>query len=107
MRFAYGLVMLAAVGCDSQTMGPALPGLVAVGDDYFRPSTVSPDGDGVVTWIWGGMRSHNIVFADGIDDHPFAVASGVHMRDFTGSAPGNYDYACTLHSGMNGRVIVP
>ncbi|HEX9611812.1 MAG TPA: hypothetical protein VF978_07965 [Gemmatimonadales bacterium] len=63
--------------------------------------------NGIVTWVWGGMRVHNIVFADGVGDHPAAVASGIHMRDFTGANDGTYEYACTLHAGMQGSVVVP
>jgi plastocyanin len=29
------------------------------------------------------------------------------MRDFSAAADGTYEYACTLHAGMTGRVIVP
>jgi len=100
-------VALLAAACDEQAAtGPRRLGQVTVGDDYFSPRSVMPDSDGVVTWIWGGSRSHNLVFRDGSWSVP-PIAAGVHMRDFSAHAPGTYPYDCTLHAGMSGEVVVP
>ena len=106
-RLRFLSLVAAAVACDTTTSGPSQPGVVAVGDDFFSPATVHPAPSGIVTWVWGGQRSHDLVFTDGIGSVTTPVSSGVYQRDFSGSADGTYNYRCTLHQGMTGRVVVP
>ena len=97
------------LACDEQdTTGPATPGHVAVGDNYFAPVVIHPNASGVVTWTFGGNAVHNVVFEIGQGGRVTPdVASGVYMRDFATEPDGTYPYQCTLHSGMVGQVVKP
>lgn len=106
-RLQYLLIAAAALGCDEQGSTGPRQATVSVNDDFFAPSTIQPGANGVVTWIWAGSRSHDLVFVDGVGGVRMAVASGVYQRDFTGADPGEYPYRCTLHATMTGRVVVP
>jgi plastocyanin len=113
MRFGRLLAVAVAVmlpACDSATApGDGTgsgPGFVTVNDNQFSPETAHPAANGVVTWIWNGSAGHNVIFQDGIGNS-FIKTIGIHTRNFTGAEAGTYAYACTLHPGMVGRVVVP
>jgi trimeric autotransporter adhesin len=72
----------------------------------FSPSTVTIGAGGTVTWQFSGAR-HNVIFRSAAppggnipDTDPGSSVS----RTFT--AAGTYDYDCTRHNGMSGRVVV-
>lgn len=80
--------------------------LRTAGGNRFDPSAVTIGTGGTVTWTWG----------DGIHDvtssgSPSFQSSGApngppRQYSVTFNAPGQYNYACTVHPGMSGRVIV-
>jgi plastocyanin len=79
---------------------------VTAGDNLqFDPKTVTIVAGGSVTW---NIQStdHNVTF-DGGNGTPANVGTG-HNTSATRKfdVPGTYAYTCTLHSGMNGSVIV-
>ena len=96
---------LVAAACGDSTSSS--PGRVTVGNNFFSPTSVSPDADGVVTWTWNsGGTLHNVTFDD------LAPGSGdrgtdTFSRDFTGAAAGTIGYHCTRHPGMQGEVVIP
>lgn len=55
-----------------------------------------------LTRTWAGSQRHNVVF--GADDSSPTRADGTWSRTF--DQAGTYDYRCTLHMGMRGRVEV-
>ncbi|MFN2563480.1 MAG: plastocyanin/azurin family copper-binding protein [Gemmatimonadaceae bacterium] len=74
--------------------------------ETFSPSNVTIAPGGTVTWQFSGAR-HNVTFQGTAptggnvpDQEPGTSAS----RTFT--AAGTYNYSCTRHSGMTGRVTV-
>lgn len=73
--------------------------------ESFSPSTVTIAPGGTVTWQISGA-THNVTFntlaptGGNIPDR----SSGSVARTFP--AAGTYDYRCTRHNGMNGRVVV-
>lgn len=80
--------------------------LVTTTGTTFSPATVTVSQGATVTWQFSGSR-HNVTFgslqpAGGSipDTEPGNSAS----RVFAGT--GSYDYQCTRHGGMTGRVIV-
>ena len=74
---------------------------VAVDDNVFAPAAIEVPAGATVTWEWRGSADHNVV-GDGFES---AVQDeGEFGHTFT--APGTYDYRCTLHGGMGGRVMV-
>lgn len=94
----------AACGGDDDGDEPAAPaeaGVVSVEDNKFVPDTIEVAPGDTVTWEFNGATQHNVSgdgfksdnMKDGTFDHSF-------------NSPGEYDYVCTLHPGMNGTVVV-
>jgi plastocyanin len=74
---------------------------VAIEDNHFSPDSIEVAPGTTVTWTWKGDHKHN-VHGDGLDSP--TQDSGTYTYTF--DQPGTYDYECTLHFGMKGRVIV-
>ena len=79
------------------------PAAVRVSDNAFFPAEVVVPAGTTVTWTNSG-NLHNVVGADGLWDSGLLVRPATYQRRF--DQPGRYRYACTLHSGMNGTVLV-
>lgn len=67
----------------------------------FRPDAVVVPAGATVTWRFDGNVTHDIV---GDEWGTPARSEGIFSHVFT--EPGTYDYRCTLHGPMRGRVIV-
>ena len=71
----------------------------------FDPSSVTIVRGGPVTWTNGTSEMHNVTFGGSgapadVSDH----TGGSNTRRF--DASGTFDYECTNHPGMTGRVTV-
>ncbi len=66
----------------------------------FRPDAIEVPVGTMVTWRFDGVE-HNIV-GEGFSSPP--KSEGVFRHTF--NSPGVYDYRCTLHGPMRGRVTV-
>ena len=92
----------------SPSPAPTAPGsaTVTTPGTSFSPSSVTVAPGSTVTWqITGG--THNVTFGSNKPtggDIPDTDAGRQVSRAFP--AAGTYDYQCTRHSGMNGRVVV-
>jgi plastocyanin len=68
----------------------------------FSPSTISIRRGESVTWVWApGRVLHNVI------GHSFQSRTQTHGSytvRFTHG--GSFGYTCTVHVGMNGRVVV-
>lgn len=90
------------------TTATALPttASVAVNDNFFSPDSVRIAVNGTVTWDWGsGGVVHNVTFAT-VAGAPANIDnrnSGTVARTF--DAAGTFNYQCTIHPGMNGKVL--
>jgi plastocyanin len=84
---------------------PATTVTVTTPGSSFAPPVVTITAGSSVTWDIQGA-THNVTFSGpapaggSIPDTRGATAT----RQFT--TPGNYDYVCTRHAGMQGRVVV-
>jgi plastocyanin len=95
-------VLLSACDSDDSTAAPiGDASTIAVRDYEFEPSTVSVGVGDTVTWVWEGGARHNVV-GEGFESED--QSSGSFRRAF--DEPGTYQYACTLHPGMQGDVVV-
>jgi plastocyanin len=87
---------------------PATPGstIVTTAGTSFSPASVTVTRVTVVTWqITGG--THNVTFGSAKPtggDIPDTGAGRSVARTF--ATAGTFDYQCTRHSGMTGRVVV-
>ncbi len=91
------------IGGGASDPGPPAIGVteVAVRDNVFAPGAIEVAAGTTVTWFWEGDNQHNVVG----DDFESPVQNQGELA-YTFTAPGTYDYRCTLHGGMNGEVVV-
>ena len=71
----------------------------------FDPPTVAVTPGGIVTWTFAGLE-HNVTF-DGTAPQGGNIpntTTGTQSRTF--AAAGTYNYHCTIHAGMTGKVLV-
>jgi len=114
------IVMTAGTRADSaqltvsgQTTAP-LTASVTVGDFFFRSvrnATQDPLAidtvavGGTVTWNFTGAVGHNVTSSAAPSfTGSSTMTSGTHV--FTFGAAGAYNYMCTIHPSMQGRVVV-
>ena len=74
---------------------------VSVKDNKFDERVIEVSPGTTVTWTWNGDHTHNVVGEGWASDNQ---DEGTFQHTFM--APGEYDYKCTLHGGMTGRVVV-
>jgi plastocyanin len=103
---ALAATVLVAVACGSSTAvdddNPVRTSNVSLEDSEFSPAVISVAPGTEVTWTWNdGNRKHDL---SGSGWSSEVIDKGTFTRRF--DEPGTYDYRCTLHSGMKGRVIV-
>lgn len=75
---------------------------VILRDNLFSPSTVELRRGGTVTWLWHDQPVPHDVVGRGFRSR--IVVTGTFNRRF--ASPGTYTYVCSLHRGMDGRVVV-
>jgi plastocyanin len=76
---------------------------IELSDSWFTPSVVEVPVGTTVRFHWNdGDTPHDVVFEDGIGSE--VVTTGTYERTFNQTV--DLTYRCTLHPGMNGRVIV-
>jgi plastocyanin len=102
---------LVACGC-----AVSLPGALAAGptahaattttvtlkDISFTKPTVKISRGASVTWVWKDAPTpHNVTFAN---RHSKTQQNGRYTLKF--AKAGTYNYHCTIHFGMNGKIVV-
>ena len=108
MRLSRSLLLLPLAGALAlpQSVGAARTVDVALEDVEFKPSTVRVKRGDSVRWTWrDGATPHNVRSRG---SRRFKGSStrteGRHTVRFSRS--GTYRYVCTVHLGMDGRVVV-
>ena len=84
---------------------PATQSVSAPPGTAFSPVCVELAAGGTVTWTFGN-EDHNVQFSG-----PQPAGGNIGNTSNTSASrtfpsAGNYRYSCTLHAGMNGRVVV-
>ena len=72
-------------------------------NNQFQPPHIQVPVRTTVTWTNGDQVPHNVKFDDGPKSDNLSFGA-TFQRVF--NDPGTYDYECTIHSGMVGRVTV-
>jgi plastocyanin len=76
---------------------------VAAKDNQFTPPAIQVTAGTTVTWSFDDRFVPHDVTGDGwTSGDPKSKGTFTHTFD----RPGTYDYRCTLHDGMDGRVVV-
>ena len=98
-------VVLLVVACSDRPIAEVTPEAgvsnVIVDDNQFGPRAISVPAGTQVTWVFQDNHDHDVV-GDGFASE--RMTTGTFTYTFT--APGTYDYRCTLHANMTGRVVV-
>lgn len=104
------LASLALAACDTdddrRAAAPAndeADATVTIVTMSFSPAVTTVRIGDAVAWVWDdGRVEHDVVF----DDGPASPRqrAGTWQRTFDG--PGTYEYVCTLHRNMTGRIVV-
>lgn len=82
-------------------------GRVEMGDDFYAPQELTVVVGATVTWqITGGENNHDVVSTDGLFHSNVPMSRGVDMFMYTFTKPGEYDYLCSFHLTMTGKIIV-
>jgi plastocyanin len=90
-------------GGDPAEATPVKTGEVVAKDNRFDPVAVEVPAGTEVTWSFqDGGTPHDVTGEGWRSGDP--QSKGTYRRTF--DLPGTYDYRCTLHSGMKGRVVV-
>lgn len=77
--------------------------IVAVGDNFFQPASLTVSAGDTVRWVWSGSVPHSVR----LDDETSPTHTGSGEFEFTFNEPGTYDYVCGVHGeSMPGRIIV-
>lgn len=74
---------------------------IGVTDYQFEPADTRVHVGDTVTWVWDSAAQHNVV---GEGFQSVEQSSGTFEHTF--EQPGTYEYACTIHPGMEGGVVV-
>ena len=79
---------------------------ITVSNNSFSPNPDTAAASVVVTFTWSNAsNSHNVTWLTGptTPANSSTMTSGNHVVTLS---PGTYTYHCTLHSGMNGTIVV-
>ena len=83
---------------------PSVAEVEATEGNAFNPSSVDIGTGGTVTWAFKGV-THNVTFSSTGAPGNIGNSTSTSVSRTFGSA-GTYNYQCTLHAGMAGRVVV-
>jgi plastocyanin len=76
---------------------------VAAKDNKFTPPAIQVAAGTTVTWAFeDGLVPHDVTGDGWRSGDPQRKGTFAHTFD----QPGTYPYRCTVHDGMNGRVVV-
>ncbi len=102
----FGLIVLAALPAAS---GPATDSgnaaaTIAIDNFSFQEQTVTVAAGTPVTWVNHDDVPHKIVATDKSFSSPVLDTDGRYSHTFT--SKGTYEYFCSLHPVMKGKIVV-
>jgi plastocyanin len=97
------VVVACGGGTTARDASPLDTAHIVMKDNAFEPPHVTVPARTTVTWTNGDQVPHNVKFDDGpaSDNLSFGATFQRVFND-----PGTFDYECTIHAGMVGRVTV-
>jgi len=87
--------------------GPAAPAsgdAVSIDNFAFVPAKLTVAAGSTVTWTNHDEEPHTVAASDGSFHSPGMDAQASYSHTF--SAPGTFDYVCSIHPFMRGTVVV-
>lgn len=101
-RALLSLVIVVFAGCGDSSTDPPTPVQVNMQNSAFSPLTVTVQRGGSVRWTNLDNFAHNAV-GTGFNTGNITLNQSATA---TFNLAGTFQYACSLHPGMNGTVIV-
>jgi len=80
------------------------PNTVTMAGMAFSPGTITVSAGTMITWKNNDNMAHTVTADDNSFDSGNIGAGSSYSRTF--SVAGTYNYHCTIHAGMNGKVVV-
>jgi amicyanin len=93
-----------ASGTTAESPAPQGGTAVSISDFKFNPATLTVPVGTTVTWTNQDEEPHTIAAKDGSFHSPGLDTHGTYSFKFT--APGSFDYVCSIHPFMTGKVVV-
>jgi len=98
-----GLFLVGAVGATGNELATVN---VEVGDNVFRPASITVNVGDTVVWTHAGRFPHDVTsMGSGPLNSPRRMMNGA-TYSYTADTAGTYQYECTIHDGMDGTLIV-
>lgn len=118
--FLAGIILFMGTisGCDllknlygtNQGGGPNQPPVatqtVQISNFSFQPATIRIKAGTTVTWIQNDSATHTVTSTNPAGLFDSGNLTQGRQFTFTFSNPGTYEYHCSIHSSMTGKVIV-
>ena len=77
---------------------------VDVKDDFFKPKSLTIVEGTKVVWTWRGEGRHNVVVVQGPSEFRSKIKrTGTYAHTF--KRKGTWQITCTVHPGMNMKVV--
>jgi plastocyanin len=101
-----------AVGCgsdDGDSAAPAAPAgenQVGMKDLKFVPEAITVKAGDTITWTNQESIPHNVVNAEEGEQPKSELFNEGGTYEFTPKEPGEIEYVCTIHPGMEGTITV-
>lgn len=96
-------VAACAGGSGARDASPVATATIVMQNNAFGPPNAEVPTRTTVTWTNADQVPHDVKF-DGGPQSEVLQSGGTYQRVF--DAPGTYDYVCTIHPEMVGRVTV-
>lgn len=100
------VLSFAALACSNESLDDVKPetsvDTVKVIDNDFEPRVIEVAEGTEITWTWDEAGRPHDVSGDGFSSEVMETGAFSFVFDDTGT----FDYRCTLHNGMTGRVVV-
>ncbi len=93
-----------ADGYGGTEAGGTAPGVVKVVDYTFSPAELKTAVGQKVTWNFADEAGHDVVSTEGTFKSEVLGSGGTYS--FTFNRAGTFDYFCSIHPSMKGKVIV-
>lgn len=90
-------------GCEKSPVDPEKKEVLMI-NKAFSPSSLTVSLNSTVTWTNTDNVDHNVISTSGLFSSGTISSGNNYSHQFT--SMGTYAYTCTLHSNMNGTIIV-
>jgi len=96
------ILLLLVAGCSEVQEAPEEKVVIAITDFGFSPSQLNVPSGTEVIWVNRDVLAHNLVF-EGFESGEL-LTDGYFSKTF--EEPGSYDYYCSYHPELRGKIII-